>query len=170
MVPTPSQDCGPQQITIPTVQCEDITEERYKNSFLLCFCSKSTICRCVQLPAVKETEVEAQQCTVPLGEPSCNQVDPPPSYARAAQYVSLNLILCFRLTQPSPCKYAENWCMEMLTSQSQRTTQLFHHQGIVHRIGSNQGDTVVIFISFICYFSTRFSVLFIKIFFNCFCS
>ena len=30
MVPTPSQDCGPQQITIPTVQCEDITEERYQ--------------------------------------------------------------------------------------------------------------------------------------------
>ena len=32
MVPTPSQDCGPQQITIPTVQCEDITEERYQHN------------------------------------------------------------------------------------------------------------------------------------------
>ena len=30
MVPTPTQDCGPQQITIPTVQCQDITEEKYK--------------------------------------------------------------------------------------------------------------------------------------------
>jgi len=58
MVPTPSQDCGPQQITIPTVQCEDITEER-----------------CVQLPSVSSTQVEAEQCTVPLGQPQCNQMD-----------------------------------------------------------------------------------------------
>jgi len=58
MVPTPNQDCGPQQITIPTVQCEDITEER-----------------CVQLPAIEGTDIEAEQCTVPLGEPSCNQMD-----------------------------------------------------------------------------------------------
>merc|ERR1719483_1694365 len=58
MVPTPSQDCGPQQITIPTVQCEDITEER-----------------CVQLPGVEETDIEAEQCTVPLGEPQCDQME-----------------------------------------------------------------------------------------------
>jgi len=58
MVPTPSQDCGPQQITIPTVQCEDITEES-----------------CVQLPGVEETDIQAQQCTVPLGGPKCDQME-----------------------------------------------------------------------------------------------
>ena len=28
MVPSPSQECGPMTIKIPTVQCEDITEEK----------------------------------------------------------------------------------------------------------------------------------------------
>ena len=28
MVPSPSQECGPMTVTIPTVQCEDITEEK----------------------------------------------------------------------------------------------------------------------------------------------
>ena len=28
MVPSPSQECGPMTVKIPTVQCEDITEEK----------------------------------------------------------------------------------------------------------------------------------------------
>ena len=105
MVPTPSQDCGPQQITIPTVQCEDITEERYQynkdqenkkfeqfhiikeSNKALKLMVLETIgiqcifltdihlySRCVQLPSVSSTQVEAEQCTVPLGQPQCNQV------------------------------------------------------------------------------------------------
>ena len=50
MVPTPSQDCGPMQVELPTVECEEVVEER-----------------CVQLPEVEEAEVEAQQCRVGVG-------------------------------------------------------------------------------------------------------
>ena len=29
MVPSPSMDCGPATLTLPTVACEDITEEKW---------------------------------------------------------------------------------------------------------------------------------------------
>ena len=57
MVPTPSQECGPMQVEIPTITCEEVTEER-----------------CVQLPSVEEAEVEAQQCTVDVGGQNCREV------------------------------------------------------------------------------------------------
>ena len=28
MVPSPSQECGPMTVTLPTVQCEEVTEEK----------------------------------------------------------------------------------------------------------------------------------------------
>jgi len=58
MVPEPSQDCGPRTLSIPTVTCEDITEER-----------------CVQLPNIEEADIPAEQCTVGLGEPDCSSTD-----------------------------------------------------------------------------------------------
>ena len=57
MVPSPSQDCGPMQVEIPTVTCEEVTEER-----------------CVQLPSLEEAQVEAQQCTVALAGQNCREV------------------------------------------------------------------------------------------------
>ena len=58
MVPTPSQDCGPMQVELPTVSCEEVREER-----------------CVQLPSLEEAEVEAQQCTVGVGSQSCREME-----------------------------------------------------------------------------------------------
>ena len=57
MVPTPSQECGPMQVEIPTVTCEEVREER-----------------CVKLPSLEEAQVEAQQCTVALAGQSCREV------------------------------------------------------------------------------------------------
>ena len=57
MVPTPSQECCPMQVEIPTVTCEEVREER-----------------CVQLPSLEEAQVEAQQCTVALAGQNCREV------------------------------------------------------------------------------------------------
>jgi len=56
--PEPKQNCGPMRVMLPTVECEDITEER-----------------CVPLPALEPADVPAQQCTVDLGEPECKPVE-----------------------------------------------------------------------------------------------
>ena len=58
MVPTPSQDCGPMQVELPTVECEEVVEER-----------------CVQLPSLEEAEVEAQQCRVGVGSQNCRELE-----------------------------------------------------------------------------------------------
>ena len=59
MVPTPSQDCGPMQVELPTVECEEVREER-----------------CVQLPSLEQAEVEAQQCRVGLSpSQTCREVE-----------------------------------------------------------------------------------------------
>ena len=57
MVPTPSQECSPMQVQIPTINCEEVTEER-----------------CVKLPSLEEDQVEAQQCTVGVGGQKCREV------------------------------------------------------------------------------------------------
>ena len=57
MVPSPSQDCGPMQVEIPTINCEEVTEER-----------------CVKLPSLEEAQVEAQQCSVDVGGQKCREV------------------------------------------------------------------------------------------------
>ena len=57
MVPTPSQECGPMQVEIPTITCEEVREER-----------------CVQLPSLEEAQMEAQQCTVALAGQKCREV------------------------------------------------------------------------------------------------
>ena len=45
------------QVEIPTVNCEEVTEER-----------------CVSLPSLQEDQVEAQQCTVAVGGQTCREV------------------------------------------------------------------------------------------------
>jgi len=56
-VPSPEMSCGPQTFNLPTVDCQEVTEER-----------------CVKLPSLDPADVEAEQCTVPLGPSNCNQV------------------------------------------------------------------------------------------------
>jgi len=57
-LPEAVQECGPQRVMLPTVECEDITEER-----------------CVPLPSLEAADVSAEQCSVEAGPPSCNQVE-----------------------------------------------------------------------------------------------
>ena len=58
MVPSPSQDCGPMQVEVPSVTCQEVREER-----------------CVQLPSLEETQVEAQQCRVALAGQNCREME-----------------------------------------------------------------------------------------------
>ena len=72
MVPTPSQECSPMQVQIPTINCEEVTEERlYTRERVLNYIS---LFSCVQLPSVEEAEVEAEQCTVDVGGQNCREV------------------------------------------------------------------------------------------------
>lgn len=57
-VPNPVQDCSPRQVSLPTITCEDITEER-----------------CVSLPSVEEAQVTAMQCKAKLGAPQCKPIE-----------------------------------------------------------------------------------------------
>ena len=45
------------RVEIPTINCEEVTEER-----------------CVKLPSLEEDQVEAQQCTVGVGGQKCREV------------------------------------------------------------------------------------------------
>ena len=56
-VPEPVQDCSPVSVALPTVECQDITEEK-----------------CVLLPLLQEAEVAATECRAVLGPPDCKAV------------------------------------------------------------------------------------------------
>ena len=92
MVPSPSQECGPMTIKIPTVQCEDITEEKwvkkqfrimssftyYKKIMLTIWAIEllliKSVFRCVQLPSLEAVDVPAEQCTVGVEGQDCQDV------------------------------------------------------------------------------------------------
>jgi len=57
-VPEPTQDCQPMRVELPTVECENVEEER-----------------CVDLPALEGADVSAEQCTVEIGPPECKPVE-----------------------------------------------------------------------------------------------
>lgn len=57
-VPVPKQNCQPMRVELPTVECEDVEEER-----------------CVPLPALEPADVQAEQCTVDVGPPECRNVE-----------------------------------------------------------------------------------------------
>ena len=46
-------------VIVPTVECEDVTDKR-----------------CVKLPSVEESEIEAQACVPVLSKPKCDKVGP----------------------------------------------------------------------------------------------
>jgi len=56
-LPEPKKECGPMRVMLPTVQCEEITEQS-----------------CVTLPALEPADVQAEQCTVNLDQPECKPV------------------------------------------------------------------------------------------------
>jgi len=56
-LPAPRMKCAPQRFSLPTVQCDEVTEQK-----------------CVKLPSLESANVDADQCTVGLGQPQCQMV------------------------------------------------------------------------------------------------
>jgi len=57
-LPEPKTECGPMRVMLPSVECEEITEQS-----------------CVTLPALESADVQAESCNVKLGQPECKPVD-----------------------------------------------------------------------------------------------